>query len=59
MARQCVLSMQEFANKIGKSRSWVSLLVAAGRVKPPPERLFNKPNSPLLFSGNAKVKQKT
>ncbi len=49
------LSMQEYANQIGRSKSWVSALVARGQIKPAPTRLFDKPNSPLLFSPLARV----
>jgi hypothetical protein len=55
MAKPQVISMEEFARKIGKTRSWVSLLVARKRIVPPPVRLFDKRNSPLLFRSNARV----
>ena len=34
-----MITVKQFADKLGKSRQWVHQLMAAGRIKPAPQRV--------------------
>lgn len=48
-----MLTVQQFADKIGKSRQWVHQLMKEGRITPAPKRL----GSYFVLQNNARVKK--